>query len=397
MIKIYHIKSSLLVALIFLSLANTFLGLPLDKAAYTLLALAGGWLMYSRLFFSWDSIIILSLIIVGLLSSYISALIDYEAVVHDTYLLIFFLASTWLLAIFAQGNPRYFLNAFLFAAAIYLIFGLVAWLYSVATSEIFYVMPLYGKGRPDVFAALSFATTPQVYASIAALASIVALHLKKNTKSASWYNLIILVAIIAIVASLNRVWLLYVPIILMAWGGRRIALLLMVLVIPLGIALGGYLLVNSNILFALGTVSSRFMMFEYMVQFINEQSFVQLLFGNPFYTDSYFSMHDRDFFYIESAPVYLMAKFGAVGVLITTSLMMYWLFGLSKRDTMLTIFSAYYLIFVQFMTHEFFSISFWLYWVIFLCLCRLNTNSNKGLNTKKMEYRNNESSILRQA
>lgn len=396
MIKIYHLKGVLLIALIFLSMANTLINLPLDKAAYILLAFAGGWLMHTRMVFSWDSVTILSLILAGLLISYFSALIDYQTVVHDSYLLIFFLAGTWLLAIFAQGNPRYFLNTFLIAAAIYLIFGLLAWLYSVATGNIYYVMPLYGKGRPDVFAALSFATTPQVYASVAALASIVALNLKKTAKTATWYNLIILISIIAIIASLNRVWLLYVPLLLIAWGGRRAALLVIALMIPLGVVLGGFLLVYSNVLLAFSTVSSRFMMFEYMLHFINEKSFAQLLFGSPFYTDAYFSMHDRDFFYIESAPVYIMAKFGALGVLITVALTVHWLFALSKKDMMLTIFSAYYLIFVQIMTHELFSISFWLYWVIFLCLCRLNKTASNGISSKNMEYGSNESSLLRQ-
>ncbi|CAM3945565.1 hypothetical protein VRRI112168_07335 [Vreelandella rituensis] len=393
MIKISRIKGMLLVALIFLSLANTLTNLQLDKLAFVLLALAGAWLLRSRPVFSWDGAVVLSLLLVALVISYLSSLVNYETVWHDSYLLLFFLIITWVISSCAVGNPRYFLNGFLFASAIYFLFGIGAWFYSQFTGEVHYVMPLYGKGRPDIFAALSFATTPQVYASVAALASIVALKLKATAKSGSWYNVIILLALLAIVISLNRVWLLYIPIILVAWGGRRVILA----IVALGVLLGGFLFFYSNVAFSFGTVSSRVMMLEHMLSFINEQSLLDLLLGNPFYIDSYFFMHGQDFYYIESAPVYLVTKFGVLGLLISMLLLVYWLVKLSQKDVLLALFSVYYLVFVQMMTHEFFSISFWLYWVVFLCLFFLKKREINQSKAKHMEHESNESSLLRQA
>jgi len=393
-------KQRLLVLLMFFGLANTLTPFPTDKLALILLALTGGWLLERRLVFSWSGVASIGLLTAWLLLSCFFSIGRPDSAWQDASLLIFFMVTAWLLTTAAVMRPTEFLNSFLVAVALYLLCGLVTWGYSLWSNNIFYVMPLYGKGRPDIYAALSFATTPQVFATIAALAAVTALSLKQaaiaqmpKKRLICRYDIMIMLSIIAIVASLNRVWLLFIPVLLVAWWGRRVLLA----GVLLGVLLGGFLLAYSDIAFTLGTVSSRLLMIDHMITFFGEQGISSLLVGRPFYSEPYFHMHGRDFHYVESAPFFLVAKFGLLSLLPIVILLGAWLFRLYRIAPFLAFFSLYYLVFVQFMTHELLSVSFWLYWVVMACLWSERAH---GLNfyipgTKRSG--NRESSFLCQA
>jgi hypothetical protein len=390
-------KQQLLIILLFVGLANTLTAFPTDKLAFILLALSGGWLLERRLAFSWNGAASIGLLTVWLLLSCFFSIGRTDSAWQDASLLIFFMVTAWLLTTAAVTRPIDFLNCFLAAVALYLVFGFIAWGYSLWSSRVFYVMPLYGKGRPDIYAALSFATTPQVFATVAALAAVTALSLKRAVfaqlpKKTLFcrYDVMVMLSILAIIVSLNRVWLLFIPVLLVAWWGRRVLLAGALL----GVLLGSFLLVYSEIAFTFGTVSSRLLMIDHMMAFFGEQGVPNLLVGRPFYSEPYFHMHGRDFHYIESAPFFLIAKFGLLSLVPVVILLGLWLFRLYRVAPFLAFFSLYYLVFVQFMTHEFLSVSFWIYWVVMACLWCERARGLNFYTTSAKRSSNREGSFL---
>ena len=228
---------------------------------------------------------------------------------------------------------------------------------------------------PDTFAALSFATTQQVYATFSALLLIVIFFLNRNGLKVAFYKPLFLLCIVAIVVSLNRVWLVFLLIFLGLCFARR----LVYLIVPFAFLFAIFLFLYSDVMLSTGTVESRFMMMEYSYNFFVEQDFWHILWGRPFYQGTYFYMHGREFDYIESGPFFIMINFGVVGLVLFSLVFFIVIFRFFKVSFFLGFLSLYYFIPVQFMTQEYLSISFWLFWIVVFAVFYLERNKSVGV------------------
>ncbi|UBM26567.1 hypothetical protein K8374_06160 [Pseudomonas sp. p1(2021b)] len=354
----------LLVAMLFLSMTNTLFNMPVDKIGFVAFCVIVVVLLPYRGSFR-VSLLPFFIVLLSFLLSYLISIDEFEIQGFDSYLIIFFMTGIVFLIPYVTQGYRVLLQAFIISSFVYILFGVAAWCYSVLTGEVFFVKPLYGKQMADVYAAISFSTTQQVFGSIAMLNCIAIVWLRKYGIIGKPYFLFSLfISLVAIFASLNRVWLLFTPVLLLFWGGRRVLyafLLLGIISLPV-------FLFYSDVMLAFGTVQSRFMMIDNLLDFWWGQEIRHVLFGRPFYVGDYFFMHGRYFTYVESGPFYLLIKFGLVGLFLVGVLSILWIGYLYKRSWFLGFFSLYYLFFVQFMTQEYLSVSFWLYWVIMFCL-----------------------------
>lgn len=366
-----------LVIALFLSMANTLFDLPVDKIGFVVLVATVVFLLPHRGQFK-ISVLPFFVVLLSFLLSYLISIDEFTVYGFDSYLIIFFMVGLIFVVPYIDRNNTALLQAFVLASSFYVLFGIVAWLYSVASGKIFFVQPLYGKQMADVYAAISFSTTQQVFGSVATLNCVAVLWLRNNSLvGKSFFLFTIFCSLVAVVASLNRVWLLFIPILLLFWGGRRV----LYAFIMLGFISLPVFLFYSDVMLAFGTVQSRFMMIGNLLDFWWGQELRHVLFGRPFYVGDYFFMHGRFFSYVESGPLYLLMKFGLVGLSLVGVLSICWVGYLIKRSWFLAIFSLYYLFFVQFMTQEYLSVSFWLYWVVIFSLLALERERLRAENS----------------
>jgi len=367
-----------LVILLFLAMSNKLSVLSLDKFAFLLFS----FLFASNLLVSQNftrvaiyNLCLGVLFLLYLLFSASFSLSEMQVLSADYYLVFFFAAIMVVNFLNLERDYLLFLKVFSCSASIYIVLGVIFWGYSVLTKEIFFVQPLYGKGMPDTFAALSFATTQQVYATFSALLLIVIFFLNRNGLKVAFYKPLFLLCIVAIVVSLNRVWLVFLLIFLGLYFARR----LVYLMIPSAFLFAIFLFLYSDVMLSTGTVESRFMMMEYSYNFFVEQDFWHILWGRPFYQGAYFYMHGREFDYIESGPFFIMINFGVVGFVLFSLVFFIVIFRFFKVSFFLGFLSLYYFIPVQFMTQEYLSISFWLFWIVVFAVFYLERNKSVGV------------------
>jgi len=367
-----------LVILLFLAMSNKLSVLSLDKFAFLLFS----FLFASNLLVSQNftrvaiyNLCLGVLFLLYLLFSASFSLSEMQVLSADYYLVFFFAAIMVVNFLNLERDYLLFLKVFSCSASIYIVLGVIFWGYSVLTKEIFFVQPLYGKGMPDTFAALSFATTQQVYATFSALLLIVIFFLNRNGLKVAFYKPLFLLCIVAIVVSLNRVWLVFLLIFLGLYFARR----LVYLMIPSAFLFAIFLFLYSDVMLSTGTVESRFMMMEYSYNFFVEQDFWHILWGRPFYQGVYFYMHGREFDYIESGPFFIMINFGVVGFVLFSLVFFIVIFRFFKVSFFLGFLSLYYFIPVQFMTQEYLSISFWLFWIVVFAVFYLERNKSVGV------------------
>ncbi|PRA66507.1 hypothetical protein CQ065_10315 [Pseudomonas sp. MYb187] len=353
----------LLSLLVFFSLGNTFVPFGGDKLCFLLFGLVvalGGFRtasFYSRRFlvitlFSalWFLVFLMS---AGKLSTK-----------SDFYLVLFFFAVTSMVVLFIPNQRSDLSVCFIYPLTIHALVGvaLLGASYTLGLNE--WVEPLWGKGMPDVYAAKGFATTPQTYSTLSSLALIMLLYFGSTIRGGVKL-LIGLANTLAIFTSLNRVWMLFLTLLV---GGRVIRSVVTFSLAVVAVAL--FFIAFSNVLVFSGTISSRFEMMELLVDFFVRQNTIAMLFGDPFYEGVYFQLHGADFYYVESGPFFVALNFGLVGLLVVYGFFVAWLFYLLPHSKLLFFYSAYYLIFVQVATHEFLSISFWLYWIVSILIVR---------------------------
>lgn len=353
--------------LLFLSLANTLFVMPVDKVAFIAFCACVTILLNQGKCFKKEMFAFV-LVVVSFLISYAVSIDEFSLYGFDSFIILFYMFCFLMLLPFLEKNYLVVLGVFIAASFAYILFGIVSWVYSVLLGDVFFVQPLYGKQMADVYAALSFSTTQQVFGTITVLGLISVAWMERYSIGNRFFNLFFLaVSLLAVLFSLNRVWLLFIPFFLLFWGGRKV----LYAFVFLGLLCIPVFVFYSDVMFSFGTVQSRFMMIDHLITFWLDQEFRHLLWGRPFYLGEYFFMHDRSFSYIESGPFYLLIKFGLVGVSLAGLFCSLWIIYLVRYSLFLAFFSFYYIFLVQFMTQEYLSISFWLYWVVIFCLYQM--------------------------
>lgn len=356
-----------------LSLCNTVFLYPVDKVAFFIFCSVAAFGLRGNLRFGSAEFMIVLMSAIFFIS-YFGSLDELSLFKFDSLIVVYFSFCTLLITPILRSNYVLVLRVFIGASFAYLVFGILAWAYSVQSGEIFFVQPLYGKQMADVYAALSFSTTQQVLGTIAALNFVSVFWLKKNKLIGPWCWVLFMVSLIAIISSLNRVWLIFVPFLLLLWLGKKAVysfLLALLIAIPVFIF-------YSDVMFSFGTVSSRFSMIQKIFDFWVAQDFRYILIGRPFYSGDYFFMDGSMFSYVESGPFYLLVKFGLLGFFFYSVVSFACVVFLARLSIFLSFFLSYYLVFVQFMTHEFFSVSFWLFCCVCFCLHRLEERAAHG-------------------
>lgn len=353
----------LLSFLVFCALGNTFFPWAADKLGFLLfgliIALRG---FRTASFFSRRFLAILLLTALWLLVFLASA--GKLTTKSDFYLILFFFVVTSLVILFIPNQRSNLSACFIYPLTTHAFVGLVLLGASYTVGLNPWVEPLWGKGMPDVYAAKGFATTPQTYSTLSSLVLIMLVYFG-STMGAGKKLLLGLVNGMAIFASLNRVWLLFLTLLI---GGRIIrSLLAFPLVVAAAVV---FVMAFSDVLVFSGTISSRFEMMDLLLDFFSRQDALAMLFGDPFYEGIYFHLHGSDFYYVESGPFFIALNFGLVGLLLVYGFFVSWLVYLLPRSKLLFFYSAYYLIFVQVATHEFLSVSFWLYWIVSILIVR---------------------------
>ncbi|MCP3752122.1 hypothetical protein [Pseudomonas sp. SBB6] len=353
----------LLSFLVFCSLGNTFFPWGADKLGFLLFGLiiaVGGFRtasFYSRRFLA---IVLLS----ALWFLVFMASAGKLTTKSDFYLVLFFFAVTSLVVLFIPNQRSDLSTCFIFPLTIHALVGLALLGASYTLGLNQWVEPLWGKGMPDVYAAKGFATTPQTYSTLSSLVLIMLVYFG-SAMGAGKKLLIGLANALAIFSSLNRVWLLFLTLLV----GGRIVRSLLALPFVVGAAVL-FVVAFSDVLVFSGTISSRFEMMDLLVDFFSRQEALAMLFGDPFYEGVYFHLHGSDFYYVESGPFFVALNFGLVGLLVVYGFFVGWLFYLLPRSKLLFFYSVYYLLFVQMATHEFLSVSFWLYWIVSILIVR---------------------------
>lgn len=367
----------LMVFLLFLSLANTLSIYSVDKIALIIFSVFFFFCSFLLKMIVVSRFVFVVLLFFMFFLSFLSlfSLDEVGDGGKDVIIILFFAFNLLLILLGVEKKYLFFIKVFIVAVSIYLIFGVAFWIYSVVVGDVYYVKPLYGKGMPSVYGALSFATTQQVFATFSALLLIVLYCTRRAMSYVKCQNFLLALCVISIVMSLNRVWILYLFLAFALWVGVRIWLA----IIPLS-AIGAFLLIFYwDVMFSLGTVDSRFLMMGHLYDFWVSQDFRHIFLGRPFYSGDYFFMHGSFFSYIESGPFFLLINFGLLGFCLV-SLFFFWVsFRVLKVSIFLGVFCFYYLFFVQFMTQEFLSISFWLFWVVLFVLVRFQNSVSQGM------------------
>ena len=343
--------------LIFLSFGNTLWPWGLDKIGFLtigLFACSRGF--RASFFYSQKSFSIIILLALWCCFSIINlGRLSYKS---DFYLISFFFFVTAIIVFFIERDASRLARSFIYSAMLHALLGL-AYLgkaYFLGGGD--WVEPLWGKGMPHVYAAKGYTTTPQVYATLSSLALITLAFLDSGIGRAGKFFLG-LTFIFSIFASLNRVWLLFLALIL---SGRLVRNLIIFFSCAVASAFFAYHF--SDVIIFSGTIASRFEMMGLLTDFFFNQDNLSILIGNPFYDGTYFNLHDKNFNYIESGPLFIAFNFGLIGLCFFYGFLLIWLLYLFSKSKLFFFYSFYYLIFVQAATHEFLSVSFWYYWIL---------------------------------
>lgn len=293
-----------------------------------------------------------------------SLLLNYGAVTKDAFVLLFYLSATFLVV--SLKEPGFFLrcahNALLASAGSGLLFFALSWL----THRELFVTPLWSKGLPDVYAASGFTTTPQVFGTYCALLLVTSSLPGGGGESSRGGKLRAGLAVLGLFASLNRVWLIFLGLLL----ARRHLLLLLGGALLVGAAALWLRAVDLTLFLVLQTLSSRLEMIRQLIEFYLKQDLWVQLVGNLFFSQSYFTLYGREIAYLENGQLFLLNKLGALGLASYLIFVIHLLGQTWRRRRELFPFACYYLVLAQFMTHEFLSFSFWLFTMMLFLLLR---------------------------
>jgi hypothetical protein len=382
-VRVSEIRSKafflVMVIFLFFAIANMLSTWPLDKVSFILFAIL--FVMYKCLGMNrgskFDSVSLITFSLVAVLIL-ISTILSIDELVFsfevDLMLISFFTLLTFMVVVGVGRDYLLIIKLFVFSVSIYLAFGVFAWVYSTFTGNIYFVQPLYGKGMPDVFGAISFSTTQQVFGTFAVLMLSAIYFLRKNGVKVYCYNALLLASVISVFVSLNRVWILFLLACFFLFLGKRFLRFF----IPVCIFVAVLLVVYMDVMLALGTVESRINMMLLEYDFWLSQDFRHMLFGRPFFDGYYFFMHGRDFDYLECGPFFILINFGLIGLVFASIIFFVLTLKALKVSFYLGFLTFYYLFFVQFMTQEFLSISFWLFIVVVMAIINLERRGALG-------------------
>lgn len=345
----------LISASLFLASANAFSYIYIDKIFFAA-AMLYIYVISNKKYTDYVALIMFSLLMLLINLFYIDSTLDVKIILFYLYFCIF---------IFFNKNYQLMIDSIYYALISNLVVGIFLFFYSFATGHLVGVESLWAKGLPNVLAAKGLGTTPQVFSSFGALLLLI-ISLNKEVKTRKFF-FIKSIPLISILLSINRVWILFYALNFLRNNYK--------LFLPIVILL---IIYYFDFLFFSGTVSSRIKMISMSFDFFMKLDLNEKFFGYSSYDGSYFYLDGNEFSYLESGPIFIILKFGILGLISYFSLCTYCLYKFFKVSKKLFIFSIYYVFFVQTATHEFLSVSFWFFWMISFCLYNIVREKNKG-------------------
>ena len=180
-------------------------------------------------------------------------------------------------------------------------------------------------------------------------------------------------SVVGMLLSLNRTWLLYLPLLVLFYLGVKAKYVYFILTF-LTLSIGFYFISSNFSVNDFGTLKSRWDMLNLASDFFSNMSVVNQILGLPYYDNYYYTYHGREFSLVENGVFFILINYGYFGLFSYATFVALVLFYL-KSNTMLLFFASYYYLIVPMLTHEFYSISFFFVSAVILSMMSFEKNA----------------------